>query len=246
MSKNTNQDYYSKRYSSYEVVDQYEKDSHYLLSLISPYLGKNIHTMLDVGSGVNPFSIRLKEKYKTDVHAMDLNDEAVKKLKNEHIHAIKWDIEKEWPFKDKSFDIVNAMQVIEHVVDPDHIMTEATRVLKNTGLLIITTPNLAAWFNRFLLLVGNQPFYTEVSTKDKTLGLSFTKRLTANRTPCGHLRLFTLSAMKDLLHLYHFMPVSIQGLKVSYFPKYIEPVDNIFSKIPSLASEYLIVAKKAK
>src|SRR3989344_5745663 len=112
------------------------------------------------------------------------------------------DAEKKWDYPDGYFDIVIMSHIIEHVVNPDHLLSEARRVLKRKGLVIINTPNLAAWFNRILLLFGFQPFFTEVSSLDKTLGLKFTRKLTPYTNPLGHLRVFTGGALKDIMEMH--------------------------------------------
>jgi SAM-dependent methyltransferase len=46
-----------------------------------------------------------------------------------------------YPFKDDTFDVVTAFEVIEHCRDPRRLLTEITRVLKPGGQLVLTTPN---------------------------------------------------------------------------------------------------------
>jgi SAM-dependent methyltransferase len=48
------------------------------------------------------------------------------------------------PFKDKSFDIVNASEVLEHIVDPPFLLKEMKRVSRETVLLDV--PNLRRFF----------------------------------------------------------------------------------------------------
>jgi SAM-dependent methyltransferase len=45
-----------------------------------------------------------------------------------------------WPFEDDSIDEVMAENLIEHIKDLDHFMSEAWRVLKNDGKLNVLTP----------------------------------------------------------------------------------------------------------
>ena len=45
------------------------------------------------------------------------------------------------PFKKESFDIMFSIQVAEHLDNPHQFFSEARRVLKSGGLLIISTPN---------------------------------------------------------------------------------------------------------
>jgi len=46
----------------------------------------------------------------------------------------------ELPFRDHSFDDVVAMEVLEHVTDPNQAFSELSRVLKNGGRIIISVP----------------------------------------------------------------------------------------------------------
>jgi 2-polyprenyl-3-methyl-5-hydroxy-6-metoxy-1,4-benzoquinol methylase len=47
------------------------------------------------------------------------------------------------PFAAQSFDLITSFQVIEHLADYDIYLNEISRVLKPSGLLLITTPNAA-------------------------------------------------------------------------------------------------------
>ena len=69
------------------------------------------------------------------------------------------------PLADSSVDVVIMSELIEHLVDPDATLDEAWRVLRPGGTLLLSTPNLAAWYNRVLLACGIQPLFTEVSLR---------------------------------------------------------------------------------
>lgn len=203
-----------------------------------PFSSKKV--VLDVACGIST----LGKTFSDRVYGLDINPVAIQFAKNQGITVRLGDVGKKWNYPDNYFDIVIASHIIEHVVDPDHILSEAKRVLKIGGLLIIATPNLAAWFNRILLLLGIQPFFTEVSTKDKTLGLAFTKRLISSKSPMGHLRVFTLSALTDIIRLHGFTVVKISSMEFLSLPKLILVIDKLFSYIPTLASNIIVVAKK--
>jgi 2-polyprenyl-6-hydroxyphenyl methylase/3-demethylubiquinone-9 3-methyltransferase len=44
-----------------------------------------------------------------------------------------------------AFDLVTAMEVIEHTADPQHFLDDLARRLAPNGLLILSTPNATAW-----------------------------------------------------------------------------------------------------
>ena len=45
------------------------------------------------------------------------------------------------PFEDNSFDVVTAMEILEHIEDPAKALLEAKRVCRSGGSVIVTTPN---------------------------------------------------------------------------------------------------------
>jgi ubiquinone/menaquinone biosynthesis C-methylase UbiE len=55
---------------------------------------------------------------------------------------IQTDLDLGLPFDDAMADAIRANQVIEHVREPAAFLTEARRVLRPGGLLVITTPNV--------------------------------------------------------------------------------------------------------
>ncbi len=54
----------------------------------------------------------------------------------------------EMAIKDNSFDCITAGELIEHLENPEKFIKECKRILKQGGVLIITTPNKKSWWNR--------------------------------------------------------------------------------------------------
>jgi len=53
------------------------------------------------------------------------------------------------PFADESFDIVTSFACIEHIKNTEYFLAEMYRVLKNSGLVFITTPNWRYCYKSF-------------------------------------------------------------------------------------------------
>jgi ubiquinone/menaquinone biosynthesis C-methylase UbiE len=241
----SNDKIYSEYYSDKEYIELRIRDAKRYVNYIRDRITiPSDGHILEVGCGTAEFGSVLMHEYGSHVYGIDRNIVAVSIARKKGIQALKGDVEKTWPFENRKFDVVIASQIIEHIVNPDNLFTESQRVLKRNGLLIIATPNLAAWFNRVLLPLGYQPFFTEVSTIDKTLGLDFTRGLTNIRNPLGHLRCFTLRALTDMYQLYDFDVIMAKGASVSYLPRYMNLLDQFFSNFPSLATDLLVVGRR--
>ncbi len=104
------------------------------------------------------------------------------------------------PVEEASFDCVVASEVIEHVFDTDFLVEEIRRVLKPGGIFVVTTPNLASILNRIILLLGNQPLYTEVSARNSMYGNPWRR----GSAPAGHIRVFTAKALRDIVRAHDF------------------------------------------
>ncbi len=100
-------------------------------------------TVLDIASGTGYGTYMIAQKAKRVV-GVDISKEAVEyaqknySLKNLEFKQGSVD---NIPSKDASFDIVNSFETIEHVDTYEKFITEAKRVLKPNGLLIVSTPN---------------------------------------------------------------------------------------------------------
>ncbi|WP_016731738.1 class I SAM-dependent methyltransferase [Saccharolobus islandicus] len=140
---------------------------------------------------------------------------------------------------DSSIDVVIFEEVIEHLYNSDLVISEIKRVLKKGGILILSTPNLSSWINRLVLLFGYQPFSHDVSF------LGGFGRLKFKDQTNGHIKSFTLRAMKEYLRYFGFNVLEIRGVEADGLSGFLSKVDRIISYFPSLASHMFIVARKA-
>jgi SAM-dependent methyltransferase len=141
------------------------------------------------------------------------------------------------PVADGAADVVIMSELIEHLVDPDGAVAEARRVLRPAGSLLLSTPNLAAWYNRGLLAAGIQPIFSEVSLRG-VYGRP-------GSVVAGHLRLFTRRALTEFLAASGFRCVTVTGARFHGVPRPLGPLDRAFCRWPSAASILLVHARKA-
>ncbi len=207
---------------------------------------KDCKRVLDIGCGDGSFLASLKESSSDkEVYGVEISKEAVSVASSKGIHASQLDVGREkFPFPDDFFDGIFCGEVIEHLYDPDHLLDEARRVLKGKGLFLLTTPNLASWYNRLFLLVGYQPLFTEVSLKHG-VGHPF-----AFWVGAGHIRIFTLRALRELVLLHRLKVMRVVGFginpRLGYGKRWSGAV-RVFNKVfsrPSLSSDIMLVMTK--
>jgi SAM-dependent methyltransferase len=99
--------------------------------------------VLDAGCGVG-YGAALLARDGRHVIGIDASGDAVdaaeQRLGSEQLHFLVADAAK-LPFEDASFEAVTCFEVIEHVPDPDLLLSELARVLVPGGLLCLSTPN---------------------------------------------------------------------------------------------------------
>lgn len=139
------------------------------------------------------------------------------------------------PLPDASTDVIIMSELIEHLIDPDSALDEARRVLRPGGILLLSTPNLAAWYNRALICLGIQPVFSEVSLR----GIYGRP----GREVAGHLRLYTRRALTQLLTARGFHCERAEGAPYHDVPRPLRPLDRALCRWPSLASILLIQAR---
>ncbi|MEU0784274.1 class I SAM-dependent methyltransferase [Streptomyces sp. NPDC006173] len=140
------------------------------------------------------------------------------------------------PFAPASADAVLFSEVVEHLVDPDGALDEIRRVLRPGGHLMLSTPNLAAWYNRGLLLAGIQPVFSEVSLR--------AVHGRPGREVVGHLRLYTARALREFVAASGFEVVRLAGAPFHGVPRPLRPLDRLACAAPSLSSILLLHARR--
>lgn len=84
------------------------------------------------------------------------------------------------PHKDKQFDVVTAIEVIEHIDNPMLALKEIHRVLKDKGTFVMTTPNNNLFFKAFWWIwektFGQEWHSTHLTTYKKNEWIALIKK----------------------------------------------------------------------
>jgi ubiquinone/menaquinone biosynthesis C-methylase UbiE len=149
--------------------------------------------VLDVGCGEGRFAGELLDGG-AQVIGIDVAEEPLRRARARHPEL---DVRLvgdagPWPLQDASFDVVWAGEVIEHVADTSAWLSEARRVLRSGGSLVLSTPA----HERLTLLA------TALSRR------AFARHF----DPRGeHLRFYSRDTLTQLLDDFRFQQISVRG-----------------------------------
>jgi 2-polyprenyl-3-methyl-5-hydroxy-6-metoxy-1,4-benzoquinol methylase len=142
----------------------------------------DVETVLDLGCSVGSIETLFHSQHPAraavvQIEGIDVSPEAIRKaseldLPNCTFRA--YDGTK-LPHASESFDLVIAIEVIEHVTDKAQVVREAWRVLRPGGQLFMTTPNPTCWALRaeqFLERAGRWCLRRPAPMKDAFITLS--------------------------------------------------------------------------
>ncbi len=165
------------------------------------------------------------------VVGLDISFSAVQKARLHCFHGIVADVSEALPFNSESFDVIAAGEIIEHLIDVDRFLTEIGRCLKRSGLLVLSTPNLARLIDRLRFLFGITPKQT----------------IPMHRYLRYHVTPFTFSSLRETLQRCRFTIVCLRSNYV-----YLDPTGKtnlqshwLARQFPSLGGSLIVAARRS-
>jgi 2-polyprenyl-3-methyl-5-hydroxy-6-metoxy-1,4-benzoquinol methylase len=122
-------------------------------------LDLNHAAILDLGCGLGQLCYYLRSRFPpADLHGID---DYVTRKHDPHFTYTGHDLSTRFPYPDRRFDVVFALEVLEHMLDTDFFLAEIKRVLRPGGWIVITTPNICGYGNRLRVPLGLYPYWLE-------------------------------------------------------------------------------------
>ncbi len=153
-------------------------------------------TVLDVGCGAGAFGMALKESRKAEVWGVEINEEAAHSAKERLDLVLTGDIGSimsDLPYQ--FFDCAIFNDVLEHLIDPYHILSSMKAKLSRNGIIVCSLPNIRYYRQLKELLIDKQWQYKEAGILDKT-----------------HLRFFTEKSIIDMFRGLDFEILLMKGM----------------------------------
>lgn len=234
------QDYMSFN-SSLKIPHPYFQQIQYIKvnSMIIKEVLKRRHLkILDVGSGAGHLINGLSAVSKGCV-ALDIEYERSIMLreKNPSIDGVCADVDKGFPFKGNVFDVIIASELLEHLNDPNGFFNEISRLLKDEGTLVLTTPN------------SNNLTYRIVRAMPKPFTLSLGKKLNLDmKLHPGLLGEKSMNCADPHVHKVEgyskkelFTMGKEHGLKVIFLKSFGIPIpDKTYSRLPNFLTKFIV------
>ncbi|MBK6267185.1 methyltransferase domain-containing protein [Marivirga sp. S37H4] len=153
--------------------------------------------VLDIPSGAGAFTNRLINQEKS-VYSADI--ENIMKVENPNFAVA--DMNKVLPYDNGFFDSVVCIDGIEHLENPFFFIRECSRVIKQEGQIVISTPNINSFRSRW------RWFWTSHHNKCK-VPLNEEKP-----TPLHHINMMSYQRMRYILHTNGFKIVQVKTNRV--------------------------------
>ncbi len=235
------QDIVSKRRRSptLEYLDDF-KESLYLPLILESITSPSCR-LLDVGCGSGQDLSRLFKKKQFVGWGIDFAGNNLRRAREQSLSqkaALNWvqSAIEQMPFGDQSFDALTFSEALEHLLHPETALAEIRRILKDGGLLFITTPNRYSYFSMITDLmpaglksvlkrwVWNMPRNYEESSH-------FLKDDQVKR----HVREFSPGELRSILRQSGFRVKQLKGARLAI------PLPSVFDRFPWLVSAWRVL-----
>lgn len=111
--------------------------------------------VVDVACGEGYGTAGLRKAGARTVIGIDVSEEAVLHAQRKYHVDARHGSAEAIPLPDSSVDVIVSFETIEHVPNPSQFLSECVRILRTSGTLIMSTPNVQVYHGR----VSDNPFH---------------------------------------------------------------------------------------
>ena len=137
---------YSARQVSHAVSASRMREARWRLARVEAHAAAR-GRLLDVGCSAGSFLLAARERG-WHVRGIDVSPDAVEHAATAHGLDVRVATLDDAAFPEAAFDVVTLFECIEHLLQPSRALRAAHRLLRDGGLLVITTPNVDGFVPR--------------------------------------------------------------------------------------------------
>ncbi|MFA6422168.1 MAG: class I SAM-dependent methyltransferase [Candidatus Buchananbacteria bacterium] len=207
-----------------------------------------IKNCLDIGTGTGYFLDFIKKLSPSiECFGIDISAKAIAIARNNY-NDINFSQEEIASFakNGKKFDLILSLENIEHIYNLDEYLAIVSKLLNKNGILLVSTPNLNSYLNRFLILFGMIPRFQEYFLFDNVPIFSIGGRDFPSNPPppSGHIRILNCTVLDYIAKKFKFKIIARYGAGLFGHKKILGSIDLFFSFFPHLANCLIYVYKK--
>ena len=206
--------------------------------------------ILDVGCGTGKMMEEIRFYYpKSEVWGLDSSKKAVSYCQSRGIsNIINSSLSAKLPFNNNEFDLIVALDIIEHLDDDLYSIKELFRLLKTNGTLIVSVPSYNLLWSYWDVMLGHKRRYTKknLSSVLKNAGFSIININYRNSfllLPAIFFRLFKGINNKKNNQSSDFIPIPLFANKILLMLFNIETAVANYIHIPFGLSIYCVAKK---
>lgn len=197
-----------------------KKDKNYFSNIrwnIIDLIPEGNHRVLDVGCGDGATLKKLREMGKaSEIFGIEINEDIVENLSQDLDKIIIGDVELIEPqFNNDYFNYIIFADILEHLIDPDKILHQYKKFLKDDGYIIASIPNIKYFSILLRLIIFDEFKYVDDGILDRS-----------------HLRFFTKKETKKMFQNENLKIIHIE-------PNFWWPIKIIDDKIFNVFSKFL-------
>lgn len=160
-----------------------------------PFVPKTCKTFLEVGCGEGHFGALLKDRSPCYVWGVDSNAQSIRSASEKLDNTSEGLFEPRLALPQRHFDCIIFNDVIEHVANPDSLLTYARELLTKRGYVIASIPNVGHFPTIWRLAIHGTWEYKQTGILDTT-----------------HLRFYTRKSIRHLFHNNHLTIETLSGI----------------------------------
>jgi len=157
---------------------------------------RSAQRILEIGCGGAGFSAQIKKRQSCEIWGIELNQESAEKAEKIIDKVLCGDIVQLLSvLPDAYFDCIVMNDVIEHLIDPESVLTELRAKLNSSGVFVLSIPNVRFWENWVNFVLRKDWNYTDAGILDRT-----------------HYRFFTEKSLKRMFQKLNFEVQILKGI----------------------------------
>lgn len=225
-----------------EVVADSKKEAfRHQLSLLKRYINPKDKRLLDVGTGKG-YLLEVAKEMGFEVYGVEPSSYCSRAAAEKFGERIFCGRLEDSKYKDEMFDVITMTDIIEHIFSPHSFLEEIYRILKDSGFILITTPNSDSFTRKLLGKDWFQYKYEHVIYYNKkSLSYLLKKRGFSILEVKNNVKRFKIGYYYHYLKAYSLLGIErLSSFVFPYLPNFIKE----FSFPNPFMGEMVIVGKK--